>query len=196
MKNRISLFAGILTILFALAACTPAQPQPTPTPSPMVTPTPATTPSPSPVPSPTAEGNQPGGTGDVTTPKGLEDGVYTGRTEKDERGNYGEIKITIADEKITEVDYVEYTEDGKPKSKENGYEYENALKAFEELPKRLIETQDVDKVDDYSGATGTSNKFRTAAKSALSSKPDNTGSGNGEDTGTDEGTGTGAGGNT
>ncbi|HHY82273.1 MAG TPA: FMN-binding protein [Clostridiales bacterium] len=175
MKNRLSLIAAILLVFFVLASCAPAQPKTTPTPSPAATPTPA------PTPTETAgednTGDEQGDTGEKSTPEGLEDGVYTGRSDEDERGNYGEIKITIADGKITEAEYIEYTSDGKEKSKENGYEYEEALKAFEDLPKKLIETQNVDEVDDYSGATGTSNKFRTAAKRALGGSPENAGNG-------------------
>jgi len=102
-----------------------------------------------------------------TTPEGVKDGTYEGKTDKDERGNYGVAKITIKDGKITEAEYTEYTGDDKPKSKENGYEYEDALKAIEDLPKQLISTQDVDKIDTYTGATGTTNKFKTAVKNAL-----------------------------
>jgi len=102
-----------------------------------------------------------------STPEGVADGTYEGMTDKDERGNYGVAKITVEGEKITEAEYIEYTEDGKPKSKENGYEYEATLKAMEELPKQLIETQDVDKIDTYTGATGTTNKFKIAVKNAL-----------------------------
>ena len=116
---------------------------------------------------------QSNGNGNFTTPEGLADGVYTGRTEKDERGSFGEAKITIADGKITEAEYVEYLDEGKPKSKENGYEYETAIEAFEKLAKELIESQDINKIDDYSGATSTSNNFRTAVKQALNSKPSN-----------------------
>jgi FMN-binding domain. len=96
-----------------------------------------------------------------TTPEGVKDGTYEGKTDKDERGNYGVAKITVKNGKITEAEYTEYTEDGKPKSKENGYEYEEGLKAIEELPKQLLETQDIEKIDTYTGATGTTNKFKT-----------------------------------
>lgn len=102
-------------------------------------------------------------------PEGLADGVYTGKTEKDEKGEYGEIKITITNEKIAKAEYAEYTKDGKLKSPENGFDYKKALEAFKLLPERLTITQNVDDIDDYSGATGTTEKFRTAAKAALSS---------------------------
>lgn len=164
-------------ILVLLASCAPQQPQPQATPSP----SPAeTTPEPTPTDNET-EGDQNGDADDVTTPEGLEDGVYMGKSDEDDRGGYGEIRITIADEKITEVDYTEYTGDGEPKSEETGYEYEDALEAFEELPDQLIKTQDVDEIDDYSGATGTTEKFRVAAKRALSGTPEQDESTQGED---------------
>ena len=97
----------------------------------------------------------------------MADGTYEGRTDKDERGNYGVAKVTVEDGKITEAEYTEYTDDDKPKSKENGYEYEPTLNAVKELPEQLIETQDVDKIDTYTGATGTTEKFKIAVKNAL-----------------------------
>ena len=112
---------------------------------------------------PPPEGDEEG----PTTPEGVKDGTYEGKTDKDERGNYGVAKITVKDGKITEAEYTEYTEDDKPKSKENGYEYEPTLDAMKELPEQLIETQDVDKIDTYTGATGTTNKFKTAVMNAL-----------------------------
>jgi major membrane immunogen (membrane-anchored lipoprotein) len=156
----------MMLVLFTSCAPQQTEPEPTPSPSPAVT-----TPEPTPTDNET-EDDQNGDADDVTTPEGLEDGLYVGKSDEDDRGGYGEIKITIADEKITKVEYTEYTGDGEPKSEETGYEYEDALEAFEELPDQLIETQDVDEVDDYSGATGTSEKFRVAAKRALSSTPE------------------------
>jgi major membrane immunogen (membrane-anchored lipoprotein) len=191
MSKRISLFlTALVMMLVLLAACAPqpAEPQVTPSPSPAATPTPPATEEPTDT---NGEDQQNGEDADVTTPEGLEDGVYTGRSDEDERGGYGEISITIANEKITEVEYTEYTGDGEVKSAENGYEYEEALKAFEELPKQLVESQDVDEIDDYSGATGTTDKFRTAAKRALSGSP--TEEAGGEDTGTNGNNGEAAG---
>jgi len=170
MKKRISLIIAFVLVIILLASCAPRQTQPQITPSP--SPSPAqTTPAPIPTDEETGDDQNGAKTGEVTSPEGREDGVYTGKSDKDERGGYGEIKITIADGKITDVEYTEYTSDGKPKTKENGYEYEKAMEAFKELPKQLIETQNVNEIDDYSGATGTTEKFRTAAKRALSGTP-------------------------
>jgi len=103
-----------------------------------------------------------------TTGEGLKDGTYEGQSDTDERGSYGIVKLTIEGGKIKNVEYSEINgSDKKPKSKENGYDYEPALQAIESLPKALEEKQDVDKVEVVSKATGTSNKFKTAAKNAL-----------------------------
>lgn len=102
-----------------------------------------------------------------TTAQDVKDGQYEGKTEKDERGNHGEVKITVENGRITEAEYIEYTKDNKPKSKENGYEYQQALDAFEKLPEMLIETQDLSKIDTYAGATGTTKTFKAAVMKAL-----------------------------
>ena len=102
-----------------------------------------------------------------TTAQNAEDGEYEGRTEKDERGNYGVAKITVNDGRITEAEYTEYTDDDKPKSREGGYDYEQALNAFEDLPDILIEKQDVNNIDTYAGATGTTKTFKAAVMKAL-----------------------------
>ena len=91
-----------------------------PRPVPVPAPSPAET---SPEPSPAGdetEGDQNGEeTGDVTTPEGLEDGVYVGKSDEDERGGYGEIRITIENEKITDVEYTEYSRRWQPKIQGN-----------------------------------------------------------------------------
>lgn len=169
MKGKISLLLSIIFIFVALAACAPQPAEPQTSPSPSPSPSPVDTTSPT----PTEEDNDPtpGENGDNTGPEQLEDGIYEGRSEADERGNYGEVKIKVANGKITEVEYTEYQKDDKPKSEETGYEYKEALEAFEELPKRLVEAQDINEVDDYSGATSTSKHFKEAVKEALKSGP-------------------------
>jgi len=162
VKRTFRLTAFLLISILMLAACAPRDQAPTQSPSPGTT----TTPSPTPEPTQSPGEDETGGP-EASTPEGLADGEYTGRSDTDERGGYGIATVTIENEKITEVDYKEYTSDDKEKTTENGYEYEAALKAFEELPDQLIEKQNVDEIDDYSGATGTTNKFRTAVKRAL-----------------------------
>jgi hypothetical protein len=70
-------------VLVLLAACAPTKlkPQATPTPSPA-----ETTPEPTPTDDETEDDQNEDATGDVTTPEGLEDGVYVGKSDEDERG--------------------------------------------------------------------------------------------------------------
>jgi major membrane immunogen (membrane-anchored lipoprotein) len=121
-----------------------------------------------------------------STAEGLPDGTYEGQSDKDERGSYGIAILTIENGKIVDAQYSEINgQDNLPKSEENGYTYEDALKAFDILPERLKEVQDVDKVDVVSKATGTSNKFKTAAKNALYKASQQQGDSGDNDTDTD-----------
>lgn len=158
MNKNFKLLVIVLAALFILVGCTPKDSTPSPSPTA------------SPAPSPTEQVDENGNdkpAQEVDTAEGVKDGQYTGRSDTDERGGYGVVTLTVADGKITEVKFEEYTSDDKVKSKENGYEYEQALEAFDELAKELVDEQDVSEVDDYSGATSTSGKFKQAAKRAL-----------------------------
>lgn len=161
----LTLMALVLTtaLLFGCAR----QPAPTPTPTPVA---------PTPTPGideqlgeadPDNREEAEGADQTANTAAGIPDGEYEGRSDSDERGNYGIVRLTVENEQITEVVYEEYNGDDVLKSREGGYTYAEALLAFEELPQELIQTQNVAAVDDYTGATGTTNKFRTAAKRAL-----------------------------
>ncbi|MGI6706596.1 MAG: FMN-binding protein [Clostridia bacterium] len=173
MAKKITLFIIALLIFIWMMGCA-GKPQP------------EASPTPSPTPTATAgeeekdqelgeddpgkqEENPPLEAGDQpTTGEGLKDGSYEGESDTDERGSYGIVKLTIEGGKIKDVEYTEINgKDNKPKSRENGYDYEPALEAMESLPKALEEKQDVDKADVVSKATGTTNKFKTAAKNAL-----------------------------
>lgn len=97
----------------------------------------------------------------------LKDGTYVGTSGSDERGSYGVVTVTIKSGKINDVAFDEINgTDGLPKSAAN-YTYEEALTAIQELPTKLQETKDVTKVDNITGATGTTDKFKAAANSAL-----------------------------
>ena len=96
-------------------------------------PAPAET-TPEPTPTDDNAGNQgEDDTGNVTTAEGLEDGVYVGKSDEDERGSYGEIRITVADEQFTKSSILSIP-GTVIQIRETGYEYEEALEAFEELP--------------------------------------------------------------
>lgn len=94
-----------------------------------------------------------------------EDGTYTAISTPDERGYYGEIELVIAKGKITKVDYEELDREGKPKGAD--YPYPAGPKSFNEYEKRLIDTQDPEKVDAITGATETHGRFKEAAIEAL-----------------------------
>lgn len=103
-----------------------------------------------------------------------EDGLHTKEAEVDDKGWKSTITITIVNGKIQEVDYDEVNEEGV--SKTENAEYEESMKeetgispkeAFQELEKGLKSSQDVDKVDVVSGATSSSEQFKSLAKDAL-----------------------------
>ncbi|MGI6357747.1 MAG: FMN-binding protein [Bacillota bacterium] len=95
----------------------------------------------------------------------LKDGTYVGTSEADARGGYGVVTVTIANGEISEVTFDEMAK-GAPKTSEN-YTYEEALQAIADLPGMLLETKDVEAIDNITGATGTVDKFKAAANSAL-----------------------------
>lgn len=97
----------------------------------------------------------------------LKDGTYVGTSSSDERGNYGVVTVTVKSGKISDVAFDEINSaDDQPKTAEN-YTYEAAIAAIKSLPAKLKETKDVTKVDNVTGATGTTNKFKEGANSAL-----------------------------
>lgn len=103
-----------------------------------------------------------------------EDGTHEAEGEVDERGWKPIIEITVADGKITEVNYDEENEEGKLKSEDEEYnqKWEEASKisapeAYEELEDSLVEAQDPENVDMVTGATSASESFVELAKEAL-----------------------------
>ena len=97
--------------------------------------------------------------------EGLEDEIYTGYSQVDDRGGYVEAEVSLEAGQITEVNLTEFIDTGEVK----GPDYDGIdefHEAMEELPERFKEANDYD-VDVYSGATGTSNKAIEAVKMAL-----------------------------
>ena len=106
---------------------------------------------------------------------GLKDGTYEATGEKDDKGNTASIKIEVKDGKIATVKYDEVAEDGTSKLDNEGYNTKmkeasgtNPIEAFPQLEAALVEKQDVAAVDAVTGATSTSNNFKTLAEKALS----------------------------
>ncbi|MGG7059953.1 FMN-binding protein [Clostridium nigeriense] len=104
----------------------------------------------------------------------LKDGTYKKSSAKDDKGYTASIEIEVKDGKIATVKYDEVAEDGT--SKLNNEEYNTNMKAksgsnpqeaFPALEKALVEKQDVASVDAVTGATSTSDKFKSLAEEAL-----------------------------
>jgi uncharacterized protein with FMN-binding domain len=90
------------------------------------------------------------------------DGTYVAYSAADSRGSIGEVTLTIAADKFTDVTYVEFT----PKSDSN-YPYKESVAAVAAIQAQLIATGDIDKVDAVTNATGTSEQLKAAVKNAL-----------------------------
>lgn len=113
------------------------------------------------------------GNKEEATEAGLKDGTYTQKSEADERGYVASIEIEVKDGKIATVKYDEANDKG---SKLADADYNTNMKAksgtnpeeaFPALEKSLVEKQDVAAVDAVTGATNTTNNFKTLAEKAL-----------------------------
>ena len=97
-------------------------------------------------------------------PKIYNDGVYKGISPSDDKG-FAVAEVTIENDKITDIKLAEFTSMATERDLDS-YEWEAAKLANEELPERIIESQDVN-VDVYTGATVSSNKYMNAVSFAL-----------------------------
>lgn len=108
------------------------------------------------------------------------DGTYVGKSSADEKGEVGQLTITIENHKITKSEYVGLNKDGSVKGENYGKNddgsignkvyYNKAQHAVEvngEYAKKLLETQELNKVDGVSGATVSYKQFFEAAQDAL-----------------------------
>lgn len=107
---------------------------------------------------------------------GLKDGTYSAKSEADDKGNSASIEIEVKDGKIATVKYDEVSSEGVSKLDNEEYNTKmkaasgsNPIEAFPALEKSLVEKQDVAAVDTVTGATSTSEKFKTLAEEALKS---------------------------
>lgn len=106
---------------------------------------------------------------------GLKNGSYEGKSSEDSRGAYGVVKLKVEGGKITQAEFIQYNGDGTVKDEnygkeagdENYQKAQNALKSAVQYAEKLMETQDIKKVDAISGATSSWNQFQEAAKDAL-----------------------------
>lgn len=111
--------------------------------------------------------------------KALKDGTYTAKSGPDDRGAVGEVTLVIEKGKIVKADYKGVMKDGKIKDvdygKTNGTienqafynKAQHAVKSLATYGPKLVETQDLGKVDAVSGATLSYNQFAEAVKKAL-----------------------------
>lgn len=138
-----------------LAACSPSAPATTePAPAPAVT-------EPAPAPAPAASG--------------LKDGSYKASQDKaDDYGWKGQIAIEVKDGKISSVDFDYVNNENKLKSEDQGYikamedkTKVNLANAMVELEGALVSGQDAAAVNAVTGATATSNDFKSLAEQAL-----------------------------
>ena len=107
------------------------------------------------------------------------DGTYSAKSSSDERGAVGEITLTIQQGKITKADYKGLQKDGKIKDLEYGKtngkienaefykKAQQAVKGAATYAPKLLEMQNVEKVDSISGATVSYKQFSEAVKLAL-----------------------------
>ncbi len=107
---------------------------------------------------------------------GLKDGTYTAQGQPDDKGNTASIEIEVKDGKIATVKYDEVSSEGVSKLDNEEYNTNmkaksgsNPIEAFPALEKSLVEKQDVASVDTVTGATHTSENFKTLAEEALKS---------------------------
>ena len=106
------------------------------------------------------------------------DGTYNGESTKDERGNMIKFEIEVKDSAITNVKVQNLNGEGKEKDKDYGKDTnneglykqaQNSLVGTATYGPKLIETQDIEKVDAVSGATMSNVAFKEAVKNALES---------------------------
>ena len=108
------------------------------------------------------------------------DGTYKAMSDiKDDWGGYGEATVTIMDGKITGCEFLSYEKDGKVKDENYGkmngviknaglYKIaQTAIKNSAQYGTRLVEMQQLDKVDAIAGATMSHELFQNAAGIAL-----------------------------
>ena len=104
------------------------------------------------------------------------DGEFTAKDRADKQGYVGDIKLMVEGGKIVKIEFDELKgKDSKKASnyvngemkKRNGITWVDALKKIED---NLLKTQDPDKIDKVTGATGLTKRVSELAKKALVKK--------------------------
>ncbi len=91
-------------------------------------------------------------------------GTFIGYSDATDNG-YAWAKVTLEDDKLTEVSLMEITSKGNQKDYDT-YEYEPSVKAQQKMPDRFVKANSAD-VETYSGATHSSEKYKQAVSRAL-----------------------------
>jgi len=111
------------------------------------------------------------------------DGVYSAKSQPDSFGGYATIKITVTKGVISDCEYKLFTKDGKERDKTFGktgdstkdtkyIKAQKVLEAAATFGSKLVKTQDAEKIDGTTGATGAYKVFKDLVKKALSGKPE------------------------
>lgn len=106
---------------------------------------------------------------------GLKDGAYKAEaSDFDSRGWKPFVELTVKDKKISDVKFDYVNKEGKMKSADEAYNKSMMEKAktspsiyTKDLAKKLVETQDVAKVDTITGATTSTGNFKALAEKAI-----------------------------
>ena len=102
---------------------------------------------------------------------GYKDGTYEGKSSPDEEGEYATVKITVADNVITDCVFKTFESNGEEKGENYAKSSEEAAVAVAsvaEYEKQLKQTGDIAQVDSISGATQNYNQLNEAVYDALS----------------------------
>ncbi|MDR2672642.1 MAG: FMN-binding protein [Coriobacteriales bacterium] len=116
---------------------------------------------------------------DTTREVTLRDGTFSGFSSEDDTAAYGEVTVTIQDNKITDCRFVTWQADGSIKDidygKVNGVvanqdyydKAQLAVEAMKQYAQQLVQAQDLEGVDVIAGATIAYNQFNEAVDAAL-----------------------------
>ncbi len=114
---------------------------------------------------------------------GYADGTYSGRSQADDDGGYGEVTLTIKGDDITAATFTLRLKDGSEKGKDYGMTngkvvdiptYRRAqagIAAAPEFAAQLVETDDLGSVDAITGASLSYRQFQEAVTDALRNGP-------------------------